>query len=674
MKNKISINKSHQIYYLIIALFSFAIYANSLKNDFVFDDESVVQTNLSIQSFSNIPNYFTAEEGFHKVIGRYYRPVVSTTYALDYAIWGLNPLGFHLTNIIINLICSLILFAILLILFGNYKFGIFASLISTLIFTSHPVHTEAVSWISGRTDSIAALFFFASFLFYIKYSVSGFDKPDNPNHKKINSTTLISLFFYIFGLLSKEMVVTLPVIIILFDFVYLKQNLKKLLKERIKVYILFIVVTLVYLLIRYLALKNVPERETYMYFYGKDFMTVISTMITTIPVYLKLLVLPINLIYHYNGVIADSISVFGINVILSLGLIAFLLIVSYFLYRKSGEITFSILFIFISLLPVMNFVPSMNLMAERFLYLTSFALSILIAYVLIKFKQFRKFLIVLFSVIILLFSILTFLRNQDWKDNDTLYSTADGINGSVLLVNMGNIFANKKQYDEAAIRYRKALEIRQNSVLANHNLGLTFLIKGELDSAEFYIKRGIAIDTLAPDGYFQLSNIYQSRGNIPDAINCLEKLQTIMPDYRGSKQILENLKASSINKQDNRINPENPIDLLDKRSYQYYQEGKYDLAIKDLLELTKLNPTGKAGYYNNIALCYISLKDNTSSEKYYKEAIKADDNNTAFKSGLADLYLKMDNREKAIEYYKKVLEKSPADNYARNKLDSLNIK
>jgi tetratricopeptide (TPR) repeat protein len=316
----------------------------------------------------------------------------------------------------------------------------------------------------------------------------------------------------------------------------------------------------------------------------------------------------------------------------------------------------------------------MNLMAERFLYLTSFALSILTAYVLIKFEQFRKFLIVLFSVIILLFSILTFLRNQDWKDNDTLYSTADGINGSVLLVNMGNIFANKKQYDEAAIRYRKALEIRQNSVLANHNLGLTFLVKGELDSAENYIKRGIAVDTLAPDGYFQLSNIYQSKGNIPDAIKYLEKLQTITPDYRGSKQILENLKASSINKPDNQINPGNPIDLLDKRSYQYYQEGKYDLAVKDLLELTKLNPTGKAGYYNNIALCYISLKDYTSSEKYYKEAIKADDNNTAFKSGLADLYLKMDKREKAIEYYKKVLEKSPDDNYVKNKLDSLNIK
>jgi tetratricopeptide (TPR) repeat protein len=674
MKKNKTVNKNQLIFYLIIALFSFAIYANSLKNDFVFDDESVVQTNLSIQNLSNIPKYFSAEEGFHKVIGRYYRPIVSTTYALDYAVWGLNPLGFHLTNIIINLICSLILFAILLRLFGNYKFGILAALISTLIFTSHPVHTEAVSWISGRTDSIAALFFFASFLFYIKYSENLLINPDDPNNKKINSTILISLFFYILGLLSKEMVVTLPVIIILFDFVYLKQNFKKLLKERIIVYILFISVTLLYLLIRYLALKNVPERETYMYFYGKDFMTAVSTMITTIPVYLKLLVLPINLIYHYNGVIADSISFFDINVILSLGLIALLLIAVYLLFKKSSEVSFSILFIFISLIPVMNFIPSMNLMAERFLYLTSFALSILTAYVLIKFEQFRKFLIVLFSVIILLFSILTFLRNQDWKDNDTLYSTADGINGSVLLVNMGNIFANKKQYDEAAIRYRKALEIRQNSVLANHNLGLTFLVKGELDSAENYIKRGIAVDTLAPDGYFQLSNIYQSKGNIPDAIKYLEKLQTITPDYRGSKQILENLKASSINKPDNQINPGNPIDLLDKRSYQYYQEGKYDLAVKDLLELTKLNPTGKAGYYNNIALCYISLKDYTSSEKYYKEAIKADDNNTAFKSGLADLYLKMDKREKAIEYYKKVLEKSPDDNYVKNKLDSLNIK
>ena len=181
----------------------------------------------------------------------------------------------------------------------------------------------------------------------------------------------------------------------------------------------------------------------------------------------------------------------------------------------------------------------------------------------------------IFSVIIVTFSILTFLRNQDWKNNDTLYSTGEGINGSVLLVNTGNLYANKKLYDEAASRYRKALEIRQNSVLANHNLGLTFLIKGNTDSAEYYIKRGIAIDSLAPDGYFQLANIYQSQGNFSEAKKNLEKLQIIVPDYRGSKKILDNLVETELNVQQNPSVPDNQISILDKRSYSYYQEGKF---------------------------------------------------------------------------------------------------
>jgi len=656
--------KGNLLYYVIIALFSFAIYANSLKNDFVFDDESVVQNNLSIQSLSNIPKYFTAEEGFHKVIGRYYRPVVSTTYAIDFYFWGLNPIGFHLTNIIINMISCLFLFSVLNKLFKNYKSANLAALLATLIFSSHPVHTEAVSWISGRTDSIATLFFFISFFYYIKKN------DDN----KINHSIILSLLFYTLGLLSKEMVITLPVLIFLYDYVFLKKNLKTLFKNRINIYLLFAVLTFLYLIIRYLILRNVPERETYLYFYGKDFITGFATMLKTIPVYLKLLILPVNLIYHYNGVISDANSILDINVILSLFLIFSLLFTSYILYKRYNEISFALLFILVSFLPVMNIVPSMNLMAERFLYLTSFSVALLIAYVIVKFERYKNPLIAFFSVIIVTFSILTFLRNQDWKNNDTLYSTGEGINGSVLLVNTGNLYANKKLYDEAALRYRKALEIRQNSVLANHNLGLTFLIKGNTDSAEYYIKRGIAFDSLAPDGYFQLANIYQSQGNFSEAKKNLEKLQIIFPDYRGSRKILDNLMETESNVQQNPSVPDNQISILDKRSYSYYKEGKFELAIKDLLELTKLNPNGTSGYFNNIALCYIAVNKLSEAEKYFTDAIKSDMRNSSLYIGLADLYLKMGNVDKAKSNYRKAIENSPDNTYAKNKLDSLSGK
>jgi protein O-mannosyl-transferase len=656
--------------YIIIAVFSFLVFYNTLSNDFVFDDESVVQNYEAIRNLANVPKFFTAQEGFHKVIGNYYRPIVSTTYAIDYSIWGLTPKGFHLTNNLINLIASLFLFAILSRLFRKYKFGILASLIATLIFTSHPIHTEAVSWISGRTDSLVTLFFFAAFYFYIAY----YDERDR-------KYLILSLVFYSFGLLSKEMIVTFPVIIILFDFTWKKKPIKEIFGDW-KIYAYYIGLTVIYLVIRYSLLHGVIERTKYNYFYDKDFITVLATMLKTIPIYLKLLVYPVGLLYHYNGVIHDSNTLLDKNVIFSIILIFTLIILTFVLYKNYGKISFCILFIFVTLLPVMNIIPTMNFMAERFLYITSFSLSLLIAYLIAKYlnEKNKNAIISISLIIILVLTFLTIKRNSEWKDNDTLYSTCEGIDGSVLLVNCGNIYANKKQFDEAEKRYRRAIELRTNNVLAHHNLGLIFLVKGNLDSAEIKFKDGLAVDSLAPDGYFQLANVYQQEGKINDAITQLEKLQTIVPNYRDSKSMLDMLKSGNI--------PQNPnisgnipeqlnskqIALLEKRSYNYYQQGKYKESIKDIDEMMKLNPSGKSGYLNNIALCYNGLNDMEKAKEYFLEAIKENNQNVNALGGMAEYYLSRGDKNKAIDYYKKILTINPSDDNAKRKIDSLKSK
>lgn len=662
-----SMKNNKIIFYLIIAVVSFFVYYNSLNNDFVFDDESVVQNNTSIQTLANIPKFFTAEEGFHKVIGRYYRPVVSSLYAVDFAMWGLNPFGFHLTNVIIHVIASLLLLMILLKLFGDYKHGLLSALIGALIFAVHPVHTEAVSWVSGRTDSLTTLFFFLSFLFYIKYSEEG--------NKK--SFLVVASIAYFIGLLSKEMIVTTPVLMFLYDYFFKKREFSWF-KSNALPYIVFITATIIFVLIRYIVLKDVVDRTTYMYFYGKDTETAVLTMFKTIPVYFRLLIFPLNLLYHYNGVLPDSNSISDLRVLFSLLFVVVMIGVSFYLQKKYGEVSFSILFFFVSLLPVMNFIPTMNFMAERFLYLSSFALSVLVSYLLIKFlnEKNKNLLVTMFLLIVVVFGYLTYKRNFDWKNNETLYMTADGKDGSVLLVNAGNMYANKKNFDEAEKRYRRAIEIRDNSVLAHHNLGLIFLIKGNIDSAEIKFKKGLAIDSLAPDGYFQLSNIYQQKGNITDAIANLEKLQTIVPNYRDSKKILEMLKSGSMG--NTNVIPEGMINnqqsILEKRSFDYFQQGKYDEAIKDLIDVIKLNPSGKSGYYNNIAMCYSGKKDNINAKEYFYKAIESDPKNINAYGGLAELYLKEGNTVKSKDMYNKILSINPQDANARRLLDSLNSK
>ncbi|MBN1633375.1 MAG: tetratricopeptide repeat protein [Ignavibacteria bacterium] len=647
---------------LIISVWSFIIYYNSLSGEFVFDDESVVQNNISIQSLSNIPKYFTADEGFHKVIGRYYRPIVSTSYAIDYSIWGLEPFGFHLSNIFFHIISSILLFLILKQLFSKYENPVFISFMGAMIFAVHTIHTEAVSWISGRTDSIVTLFFFASFLFYIKYPHKEKSKTSPYPLKRGTKFLVLSLVFYCLGLLSKEMIITMPVILFLYDYFYRKLDIKKILSNY-EVYLYFIGLSLLYFVIRYLLLLDIPEREKYLYFYGMDFFAIFGTMLKTIPVYFKLLFLPVNLIYHYNGVISDVTSAADITFILSAVFIIALIVIGWLLRKSYGVLSFCIFFFLVSLIPVMNIIQTMNLMAERFLYMTSFIVSLSVCFVLYKTaggKYFRKLTIV-FSIIILLYSYLTFERNKDWQSNNALYSTGEGIDGTVLLVNAGNIYANNKNFDEAAKRYFRALEIRENNILANHNLGLVYLIKGNYDSAEYRLKKGINIDSLAPDGYFQLAVLYKTKGNIDEAIRNLEKLQTIDFNYRGSAELLMQLKMSKESGQvpDNNVLPNYELSSLQEQSYKLFQQNEFGKSIEILEKLIEKDSGGKAGYLNNMGLCYIGLENYDEAERAFDECLKIEPENVNGLSGKADVLRKKNKISEAIKIYKKVMKINP---------------
>ena len=672
--------------YIIIAAVTFLVYYNSLPNEFVFDDESVVIGNASIQSLSNIPKFFSADEGFHKVIGRYYRPVVSASYAIDYAIWGLDPYGYHLTNVIIHIIACLLLFKILSALFWRYKYRNLFSLFATLIFAVHPIHTEAVSWVSGRTDSLVTLFFFASFLCYLEFTKEQEFVKSEKAFRKIETKNYfylaLSLLFYATGLLTKEMIITMPLIIILYDFVYRKKNLNYF-KENWITYALFILVTLVYIWVRYELLKDVPERDNYLYFKGKSYDIVAGTMLKTIPVYFRLMFAPVPLLYHYNGVIPDVSSFMDSAVSLSLAFIALLIVISVYFYKKDSIISFCILFFLITLLPVMNIVPTMNLMAERFLYFPSFALALLICHLAMLGSSKRDFSILLIGllVIISLLSYLTYKRNIDWKDNNTLYSSTKGVEGTVLLVNEGNIYANNKKYDEAMVYYKRAIELRYNNVLAHHNLGLIYLLRGNLDSAAIKFKIGISIDSLAPDGYFQMATVYNMEDKTDSAILMLEKLQTVTPNYKNSESILENLKAGG--SKDPNLVPQsfsvdeakrNQISLLEKKSYQNFTEKKYQDAVNDLAQLIKLSKDSVSisGFQNNIAMCYEQMAMPELEEKYFLQAIRSNGSNVNACQGLAGFYLRQGNPDKAKEYFNMVLKLKPDDLHSRSKLDSLN--
>lgn len=657
-------------YYLLIGVLAFVVYANSLSNDFVFDDDSVVLSDPTIMTLSSIPKYFTGQEGFHKVIGKYWRPVISASYAIDYSLWGFNPLGFHLTNIIIHIINCLLFFKILLLMFPpgvkkktkQYEYALLAS---AVVFAVHPIHTEAVTWVSGRTDSLSFTFFVAAFIYYLKYSSSS-------NVKRADVYIIMMSIFYILALLAKEMAITLPAAIIMYDILTGKVNSLNELKKKAFVYSLLVILSFLYLFSRWLVLKDVPERVTYFYFYGKDFATTLLTMLQTLPLYFRLLIVPVGLVYHYSGYLPYVNSFANLNVLFAMLFIIVMIAFIFFFYKRSPIVSYAILFFFLTLLPVLNIVPTMNFMAERFLYIPSMMVSLFIVVLLFQISSLksRNVFYTLTILLIAVYSFLTIQRNPDWKSNDALFMSAEGKPGTVTYVNIGNIYANKNEIDKAEIYYRKAIDLRDESLIANNNLGKVFMVRGNYDSAYYYINKAYYLDTLSPEPMFTLAQLYSRFNKIPEAITELEKIQKITPNYMNSVQLLEQLKKPELPEQPNTQadSTQNAqlISQLDRESFNDYQNKRYETSIKKLQQLVKLNPSGAAGYYNNIGVCYMNQNQLEDAKKYFELASEEKADFSMAFNNLGTVYDKLGDKDKAKEFFLKAIEADPNNQNAKD--------
>ena len=453
-------NRTLTLCYLLIILISFLVYANSLFNDFVYDDPVFIFNDKSITSLSNIPKYFTGEQGYQKSNFPYFRPITSASFNINYLFSGYTPFGYHLFNLILHLLNSLLLFKFLLIVFNKYSGKenqvniIISCLLGTLIFAVHPVHTEAVSWIAGRVDILLFTFFILAFIYYLKYS-------ESDNNRSPNLYFYITCFFYSLALLTKETAIIFTAAIFLFDLIVRRKHIKQILRESLKIYSLLIIISLLYLYVRMIMLKNVTVKDFYLYFYNKDAITIIFTMIQTIPLYIKLLLFPASFIYNYNGFIPYTNS-FNFHVLISI-IITLLSITGIIVFlKKAPKVSYALIFFFISLSPVMNFVPTVFLAAERFLYISSISLSIVIVSVLPAIGKFLKniYIYSIFAVIIIILGIVTVLRNFDWKNNDTLFLSAKDKPGTVLYTNLGNVYYKRNELNLAEQCYLKALKIR----------------------------------------------------------------------------------------------------------------------------------------------------------------------------------------------------------------------
>lgn len=462
----------------------FLCFANSLENEFVFDDIYLVTVNKTIRQL-NLPLLLSS-----------YRPLRDISYALDFAIWGETPFGFHLTNILIHAANVLLVFTLIRRLTEDFA----SAILGSLIFAVHPIQTDAVTYISGRRDVIFTLFYLLAFHSYLSYYRSRWSA-------KSIAYFISFLFLWVLSLLSKEMAVSLPILIFVWHFcdawddragswwLRVVQTVGKALNREkwltIVLSLAGIAFTAYWVFIKGASRLTRFDKLEY---WGGSFYLNILTVIRVHAWYLKQLVYPTPIAQYLNA-FEPSQSAFDWRLVLSLALVGAVLCYGFLLLNRDKLMAFAIFSYLVMLLPVSQLIPHHELLADHYLYLPLMSFGLFVSLLVRRIGNSgvisTKAVYVGSGAVILIFAVLTIVQNTTWRNERSLWTANYKAvpNSPRAALNLGNTY----QYSEphkAAELFKRALELNPTPTIKNtlhDRLAVILINERKFDEAEFYV-------------------------------------------------------------------------------------------------------------------------------------------------------------------------------------------
>ena len=589
---------------LLTIFLSLVSYVNTFQNDFVWDDHVFILENADIRSFSSLPLFFTND------VDGLYRPLRSFYYTFIYSIGGKNEFWYHLNSLFFHTIISILVFFIIYEISSRKSIALIAS----MIFAAHPLHTERVANITGGFDMLGIFFMLLSFYLYIKFSKLG-----NKKH------FFFSLLFLLIAVFSSEEAITLPLLIILYDFCFKREKfvekikIKKINENIIKNYFPYFIIALFYIAVRIIVVGFRGRVEEYLA--GNFFLTML-TMLKVYVYYIYLLILPLNLTLFREVEAVKSI--FDLKVLIS----ALVLITTAFFaiktYNKSKIVFFSAFWFFITLIPFSNLLPLQVFMAERYLYVPSIAFSLLVSYTIINLfsdkisifsfqflKSNNKIIknIAIIFIVLLLSSYVfsTTNRNNDWRDNMTLWSktVSTNPNNSRAHDNLGFTYERMGETEKALQEFELAVKLQEDNFRALANLGVAYAKVGLYNKSVSTLKKSIEINK-----YYKT---YDKLGLVYDELNEEEKA-------------IESFKeAIKINKRYAKAH--NDLATL------YAKIGKFELALQEFNEAIKIDKDYADAHFNKGILLEF-LGEDDKANKEFETAAKLEPENELYKRKL----------------------------------------
>ncbi|MFA5164607.1 MAG: tetratricopeptide repeat protein [Candidatus Omnitrophota bacterium] len=496
-------------------------YVNSLLNPFIWDDIALIVRNFHIGDLGYIPRLFLEGSYHQDITGNFYRPVLMASFALDYRYWGLEPFGYHLANLFLHLSNALLVYCLVWLLSKKRT----VSFLAALLFAVHPVHTEAVTYISGRGDPLAAFFSLLSLLCFIKFT----------GQEGVRKTAFyaVSVVFFAIAVFTKESALVLPAFFALYSACFAED--KSRFSKGIP-YIPFLAVIAIFLCIRHMALAGISDAGSYISTIPLPYR--ILTAPAVIAEYIKILVVPAGLHmermdFLYNVVVSAkdprflAPSVFLISSVLALAL----------WHKRPKLFLFGAVWFAIGLLPFINIIPINAFVAEHWLYFPSIGFFIAVSVLLDRITQFKsiKLCVKAFIVVlVLMLSVLTIRQNLIWRDPVAFYkyTLAYSPESTRLHTNLGIEYFNRGLFEKAENEYMESLRIEpdgKNTVYHLLNLAAMYYYQGREDEAFDAYKKAIAADPLVPVTYANLGDIYYRKGKYKDSVSMFKRALEIAP-------------------------------------------------------------------------------------------------------------------------------------------------
>jgi len=601
---------------LFLTIIIFIVYINVLWNGFTYDDKSILGSEL-IHNPKNVKALFN-KEYFKNSGEQSYRPIVTLSYMLEYPLWKTNSTGYHLNNLLLHIFVVLIFYKILTMFIDKW-----ASFMGALIYGIHPLTTEVVNSIGFREDSLCALFLLLSILFYLYFSF-----------RNKSFYIVVSIIFYCFSLFSKEMAITLPLLIIILDFSF---NGLGIVKKRILAYSVYFLLTIFYLFLRFKIMYEVPEEKVG--YYGGSLATALISVPKLILTYVQLIIFPHPLSAdRYINLVK---TIFNLYFWIGLLLIVILLIT---LTKLKRGYRFGLLWFFITLLPVLNFIPIYNPFAERYMYIPLMGVAIIIAFLLNEYR-YNKIVWAAFVYALIGLSIRTHYRNYVWKDDISLFSNAIKYPCRPrAYYNLGVAYYESREYEKAIDSYQKAIALKPDYYEAYDNLGLIYNSLNKIDEAIALFKKSLIINPKNENAYINLSVSLKLKGDFTGSIDASQKAIEINPQSTEAYINLGKTYMTIKNFDEATKNFRKAIDL-NPNSFEgwaslgnlYFTTMNYDKAIENYQEALKINPAS-ALVQTNIGLSYEKTDRYDQAIKHYEQAILFDGNYVNAYNNLAWLY------------------------------------